>query len=98
MKAAPSIARAAGEFTAHDLMKEILHLVTQRWTDPQSFTKLAAAARLERIDARIYFLTQLRERVRQLPLKLFVSAEAREKMLEALQVALDQEISREEIA
>ncbi len=78
-------------------MKEILHLTTQRWTDPQSFSKIATAAGIPSVPARIYFLTQLKERVRMLPLKLFITPEAREKMLEALQAALDQEISREEI-
>jgi type III secretion system TyeA family effector delivery regulator len=48
--------------------------------------------------ARIYFLTQLREKVRTLPLKLFASPETREKLLESMQTALDREISREEVA
>ncbi|MEI6464432.1 MAG: TyeA family type III secretion system gatekeeper subunit [Verrucomicrobiota bacterium] len=95
---ASSPAPRAPVYTAHDLMKEILHMSAQRWTDPQSFAKIATSAGFRAIEARIYFLTQLRERLRMLPLKLFVSTEAREKMLEALQAALDQEISREDIA
>lgn len=79
-------------------MREILHLTTQRWTDADVFTRLATSAGFNVIAARIYFLTQLRDRVRQLPLKLFVTTEAREKMLEAMQAALDQEIAREELA
>ncbi len=86
------------EFTAHDLMKAILHLTTQRWTDPQAFARLASSAGFEAVPARIYFLTQLKERVRLMPLKLFPAPEAREKLLEALQTALDREISREESA
>jgi type III secretion system TyeA family effector delivery regulator len=46
---------------------------------------------------RIYFLTQLREKVRQIPLKLYPVADIREKMLDALQQAMDTEISREEV-
>ncbi len=90
-------AGAAPAFTAHDLMREILHMAAQRWTDPQTFSSLATRAGFRAVAARIYFLTQLRERVRLLPLKLFVSPDAREKLLESLQSALDQEISREEM-
>ena len=79
-------------------MREILQMATQRWTDPDRFGKLATTAGFHAVEARIYFLTQLRERVRLMPVKLFVTSEAREKMLEALQTALDQEISREEVA
>jgi type III secretion system TyeA family effector delivery regulator len=89
---------AGAVFGAHDLMREILQMTTQRWTDPLSFGKIATNAGFQVVEARIYFLTQLRERIRMLPLKIFVSSEAREKLLEALQAALDQEIGREEIA
>lgn len=88
-----------GTYSAHDLMKEILQMTGQRWTDPESFLRLATAAGINPLVARIYFLTQLRERVRLLPLKLFfASPETREKLLEALQTSLDREISREENA
>lgn len=93
----PAGAARPGSYSAHDLMKEILQMTAQRWTDPESFLRLATAAGINPLVARIYFLTQLRERVRLLPLKLFfASPETREKLLEALQTSLDQEISREE--
>lgn len=79
-------------------MREILQMTTQRWTDPERFSKIATDASIHAVDARIYFLTQLREKIRLMPLKLFSTPEARDKMLEALQAAIDQEISREEIA
>ena len=79
-------------------MREILQRTTQRWTDAEVFARLTTSAGFHAIGARIYFLTQLRDRVRQLPLKLFVTTEAREKLLEAMQTALDQEIAREEVA
>jgi type III secretion system TyeA family effector delivery regulator len=93
-----SSSAAGADYTAHDLMREILHLATQRWADPERFRQIATIAGFHAIEARIFFLTQLKERVRMMPLKLFVAPEAREKMLEALQTALDTEISREEIA
>ena len=83
-------------FTAHDLMKAILHLLSQRLAEPERFTQHVADAGIRPLEGRIYFLTQLRERLRLLPLKLFLSPDAREKLLEALQTALDREISQEE--
>ena len=93
-------APAAGPtgFTAHDLMKEVLQMTAQRWTDPDTLARVATAAGFAAAPARIYFLTQLREKVRTLPLKLFASPETREKLLESMQTALDREISREEVA
>lgn len=85
-------------FTAHDLMKEVLQMTAQRWTDPDTLARVATAAGFAAAPARIYFLTQLREKVRTLPLKLFASPETREKLLESMQTALDREISREEVA
>jgi type III secretion system TyeA family effector delivery regulator len=77
-------------------MREILQMTNQRWTEPERFSKIATDASIQAVDARIYFLTQMREKIRLMPLKLFSSQEARDKMLEALQAAIDQEISREE--
>lgn len=85
-------------YTAHDLMREILQMAAQRWTDPERFARLATAAGIQSVEARIYFLTQLKERIRLMPLKLFVTPEAREQLLEAVQGALDHEIAREEVA
>lgn len=89
---------STADFTAHDLMREILRMTTQRFTEPERFGALATRAGIHAVDARIYFLTQLRERVRLIPLKLFVAPDARERMLESLQTALDNEIAREEVA
>jgi type III secretion system TyeA family effector delivery regulator len=93
----PAPARAPS-FTTHDLMKEVLQMLGQRWTDPAALEKLVTTAGFTAPHARIYFLTQLRERVRTLPLKLFASGETREKLLESMQAALDREIAREEVA
>lgn len=94
----PTPAAGTAVFTAHDLMKEVLQMTAQRWTDPETLTKVATAAGFSAPPARIYFLTQLREKIRTLPLKLFASPETREKLLESMQTALDREISREEVA
>ena len=87
---------ASATYSAHDLMREMLRLTSQRFTEPERFIALATEAGFRQSEQRIFFLTQLKERVRLMPLKLFVSPETREQLLEALQSALDQEIDRED--
>lgn len=86
------------EYNAHDLMKELLEMTTQRWIDPDRFIQMLAKIGVRNSEMRIYFLTQLRERVRLIPLKLYPVLETREKMLDALQQAMDTEIAREEVS
>ena len=86
----------AAPYSAHDLMRELLEMTTQRWIDPERFQRMADKLQLLDIETRIYFITQLRERVRLIPLKLFPHPEIREKMLDALQTAMDSEITKEE--
>lgn len=78
-------------------MRELLEMTTQRWVDPERFIHMLTKIGVRDLEMRIYFLTQLRERVRLLPLKLFPQVETREKMLDALQQAMDKEIEREEL-
>ncbi|MBB5031239.1 TyeA family type III secretion system gatekeeper subunit [Prosthecobacter vanneervenii] len=86
----------ADVYTAHDLMRELLEMTTQRWVDPDRFIQITNKIGVKNSEMRIYFLTQLREKVRQIPLKLYPSPDIREKLLDALQQAMDTEISREE--
>lgn len=88
----------ANEYTAHDLMRELLEMTTQRWIDPNNFIQITNKIGVKDSEMRIYFLTQLREKIRLIPLKLYPSADIREKMLDALQQAMDTEISREEVS
>lgn len=88
----------ANEYTAHDLMRELLEMTTQRWIDPNNFIQITNKIGVKEPEMRIYFLTQLREKVRLIPLKLYPSPDIREKMLDALQQAMDTEISREEVS
>lgn len=85
-------------YTAHDLMRELLEMTTQRWVDPERFIQITNKLGVRSSEMRIYFLTQLREKVRLIPLKLYPTPDTREKMLDALQQAMDTEISREEMA
>ena len=85
-------------YTAHDLMRELLEMTTQRWVDPDRFIQITNKIGIKNSEMRIYFLTQLREKVRQIPLKLYPVPDVREKILDALQQAMDTEISKEEVA
>lgn len=85
-------------YTAHDLMRELLEMTTQRWVDPERFIQITNKLGIRSSEMRIYFLTQLREKVRLIPLKLYPTPDTREKMLDALQQAMDTEISREEMS
>lgn len=71
-------------------------MTTQRWVDPDRFIQITNKIGVNNSEMRIYFLTQLREKVRQIPLKLYPVPDIREKLLDALQQAMDTEISREE--
>jgi len=73
-------------------------MTSQRWVDPDRFIQIMAKMGLYKTEIRIFFLTQLREKVRMIPLKLYPTPDIREKMLEALQQAMDSEIAKEEIA
>ncbi len=84
------------DYSAHDLMRELLEMTTQRYIDPERFIQITNKIGVRQSEMRIYFLTQLREKVRQIPLKLYPVPDIRDKMLDALQQAMDIEISREE--
>ena len=83
-------------YSAHDLMAEILDMANQRWIDQDRFRQILTKMRLQDSQTRIYFLTQLYGKIRMIPMKLFPSPDAREKMLGSLQEAMDIEIAREE--
>lgn len=83
-------------YSAHELMEEILDMSSQRWVDQDRFRQMLTKLRLQDSQMRIYFLTQLWEKIRMIPQKLFPNPESREKMMNALQEAMDIEIAREE--
>lgn len=84
------------EYTAHDLMRDILEMTTKRWVDPDAFHQIANKIGISNTPQRIFFLTELKEKIRLIPFKLFPAADIRQKILDSLQQALDSEISKEE--
>jgi type III secretion system TyeA family effector delivery regulator len=85
-------------YTAHDLTRELLDLTTARAVTPDQFLLIATKLGIRELENRIFFLTQLKEQLRLLPLKLYPTPEARARILDALTEALDGEIAKEEAA
>jgi len=83
-------------YTAHDLTRELLDMTTARAVSPDQFVSMAVKLGIWELELRIFFLTQLKEQLRLLPLKLYPTPEARARILDALTEALDGEIAKEE--
>jgi type III secretion protein W len=75
---------------ASELTSELAGLSAERWVDAARFDSLA---RQHRCDApascKVAFLAGIRRALKELPLQVFPSAEARQSVLDAAQLALD---------
>ena len=85
-------------YTAHDLTRELLEMTTSRAVSPDQFLLITSKLGIWELENRIFFLTQLKEQLRLLPLKIYPTPEARARLLDALTEALDSEIAKEEAA
>ena len=85
-------------YTAHDLTRELLEMTTSRVVSPDQFLLITSKLGIWELENRIFFLTQLKEQLRLLPLKIYPTPEARARLLDALTEALDTEIAKEEAA
>lgn len=81
---------------ADRLVGSLLDLAEASWLSGAQVEKLAREQRLPSTEAEIYFLRELADMVRALPLKVFKDPEQRLKLVDAVQEALDQAIEREE--
>ena len=81
---------------AHRLMKEVLPLKDQRFVDSSKITAIANRLSIRDDEAKIYFLRELHNIVRKLPLKIYSDDQARQRLLTAIQDALDTAIDEEE--
>ncbi len=94
MSGAPA---TAGTMAAADrLMGSLLALAEASWLSPAQVEKLAREQRLPSTEAEIYFLRELADLVRAMPLKVFKDPEQRLKLVDAVQETLDKAIEREE--
>ena len=82
--------------SAHRLMKEVLPLKDQRFVDASKFLAIVRSYDIHEDEARIYFLRELHAVIRKLPLKVFTEEQSRERLLTAIQDALDQAVDEEE--
>ncbi len=80
---------------AHQLMREVLPLMDERWIDGVKVRAIVDRLHLRTDEARIYFLRELLALVRRLPLKIYKDDEARQRLIVAVQEALDVAIEEE---
>lgn len=78
------------------LIQEVLALREQRWIDPNKILSLPGQFNITTDEGKIYFLRELHSIVRRLPEKIHKSAEDRERLLTAMQQALDAAVDQEE--
>ena len=87
---------APAAVAADRLVSSLLELAEASWLSGSQVEKLVREQRLRTTEAEIYFLRELADLVRALPLKIFKEPEQRLKMVDAVQEALDKAIEQEE--
>ncbi|CAK0749552.1 type III secretion protein W [Gammaproteobacteria bacterium] len=78
------------------LLGQLLALSEKTWIHNQDIAPLPVALGLRNIEGEINFLREFKGLSRLMPLKAFTQADSREKLLDAIQGALDEAINREE--
>ena len=81
---------------ADRLLSSLLELAEASWLSSAQVEKIVREQNLRSTEAEIYFLRELADLIRALPLKIFKDPEQRLKMVDAVQEALDKAIEREE--
>ena len=81
---------------AMDLVKRLVGLLDEKWITSTRFIDLADHYESGNTQARIVLLTGLKALARDLPVQAFPDTEARERLLQAAQEALDRTISAED--
>lgn len=77
-------------------MRDVLPLIDERWVDGAKITTIVDRLAIRDIEARIFFLRELLGIVRRLPLKIYREDDARQRLMTAVQEALDVAIDEEE--
>ena len=79
------------------MTRELLALTSDRWVDSSRLTRIAEELGAgEPAEASVHLLTGARNALRDLPVQVYSSADARQTVLDAAQGALDHAIDREE--
>ncbi|MFM8982384.1 MAG: TyeA family type III secretion system gatekeeper subunit, partial [Spartobacteria bacterium] len=80
------------------LMTAMLDAAKGERVSENEFTRLAMDFNVPPLEPSINFMTQFRDIVRNLPPRAYEKPEARERVLDAMQKAIDQFIDEEEVA
>jgi type III secretion protein W len=83
--------------SATRMTRELVALTADRWVDASRVTRIAEDLGLQDPpEAAVHFLSGARSALRELPVQVYSSADARQTLLDAAQGALDHAIDREE--
>jgi type III secretion protein W len=83
--------------SATRMTRELLALTADRWVDASRVTRIADdLGAADPPEAAVHLLTGARSALRELPVQVYSSADARQTLLDAAQGALDHAIDREE--
>jgi type III secretion protein W len=78
------------------LLLALLKTVAGSWVAPSQFERLGRDLGIPEGPAMIYFLTGLKQLLRELPFKVYADDAARSAIMDAVQKSLDTAIAREE--
>jgi type III secretion protein W len=78
------------------LLKDLVSITNEKWVTGARFDSLAANLNIEEVDARIAFQMGNKTLLRDLPVKIFPTLEARQTVLDAVQRSLDDAIDLED--
>jgi type III secretion protein W len=78
------------------LLLALLKTVAGSWVAPSQFERLGRDLGIPEGPAMIYFLTGLKQLLRELPFKVYSDDAARSAIMDAVQKSLDTAIAREE--
>lgn len=80
---------------ALDLMDTVVPLIDE-FIPNNFFNDLPSQFQINTLPGKIYFLTELLKIVRLIPLKVYTDQFKRQQLLDAIQLALDDQIAQEE--
>lgn len=84
-------------FAATSMTSEMLALTTDRWVDSSRLSGICKRFNVDQpLEAAVHFMGGLRNAIKELPVQVFGSMDARQSLIDASQSALDEAIDREE--
>ncbi len=78
------------------LLRELIPLQDAKWIKPSAIEKMPQEVGLDDVERQIRFFNDLDGVVRMIPIKCFVKADSREKLLDAVRHVTDAAVQREE--